>query len=438
MNDAIRNELNGLKQNTKSLVASQIYDVKPRKITNVLVRLQKKVNEVSNLPAQASLDDLVRKLSRMNPGEKPDFTQVELTNLVLTLPAFTHDKDKIQYILNTIDLDSFRIFKRAMLEYFKLYGKNEATRLLRYKLKQSVNKNPRFVKRLSYLKWNKQLLSEKGDQVFASGIQGSLKYFMDEIGLPVVMRGEKFVKVAIIFYFKNQLTSPENQIDILKEIQQTDLYKEIMPIIASPLIVMAENMYRKQHIDLYKNMLLKLFRREFGDPRYANKGYKWNAVNEEAKRIFLSWLKETDMEIFFELIDKTAVDHMWRYRKDFWSQYLDKMFYTKVFLGDDAKREAEKLKNFEFLDYGKLKSNDSSQSLFVFSINDYTIMEVSHNGRIRAWDIKMGEKYFFHEGNFEVIYPDIIHLPTKYKKAHTNPPSSWQSKVDHWLINYVL
>jgi hypothetical protein len=50
----------------------------------------------------------------------------------------------------------------------------------------------------------------------------------------------------------------------------------------------------------------------------------------------------------------------------------------------------------------------------------------------------MGEKYFFHEGNFEVIYPDIIHLPTKYKKAHTNPPSSWQSKVDHWLINYVL
>lgn len=72
---------------------------------------------------------------------------------------------------------------------------------------------------------------------------------------------------------------------------------------------------------------------------------------------------------------------MWRYRRAFWEAYLDDMYYTRVILGPAALRLARVELHKEALNYAVLSGiQDGTQSLLMFTIGQYTFIEVSHNG----------------------------------------------------------
>ena len=71
--------------------------------------------------------------------------------------------------------------------------------------------------------------------------------------------------------------------------------------------------------------------------------FNWDKISEKSKAIFLRWLVEDDLEIFFKIIKQTALDRMWRYREKFWRAYLPHISSTWIFLGSDAKRVARQL-----------------------------------------------------------------------------------------------
>ena len=75
---------------------------------------------------------------------------------------------------------------------------------------------------------------------------------------------------------------------------------------------------------------------------------------------------------------------MWKYRQQFWEDYLDNMYETRVILGPDAvelaQRMGQKLLNCAYLSRG---SHD--QSLLMFSIGQFVFIEVSHSGKLRVF-----------------------------------------------------
>lgn len=170
--------------------------------------------------------------------------------------------------------------------------------------------------------------------------------------------------------------------------------------------------------------------RTIGDPRIRRPA--WQGVPEEVRNVLFRWQVSVALEDFFRVLDETALDRHWRYRKAFWSAYLERDLIEDawVVLGPAAARIARRDLDTKGEGAGRLRQGDqgeSSQSVLLMRIAGLTIAEWSHNGRCRIWG----------EGNRAApkLYERDYRRPQLMKgndwdQVHLRAPEGvWQSKV---------
>ena len=107
---------------------------------------------------------------------------------------------------------------------------------------------------------------------------------------------------------------------------------------------------------------------------------------------------------------------------------------AKLILNDLPKEEKSKLMAYDYLEG---KSSDTS--LLVFTIGQYTFIEVSHNGKLRIYSRAKSPIQIFDQRHRTIPYSDLIKSDTEQEFVHTNPMGrgpNWQPKVRNWIYDH--
>lgn len=133
--------------------------------------------------------------------------------------------------------------------------------------------------------------------------------------------------------------------------------------------------------------ILEFLMSHWKDPRL--KPERWHGTSEPALAIVRRWLAQRTLEEFFQIVDRSAKDTHWRYRRKFWLAYFRRGVLDDAWmvLGPQAARAAHVSLEGGYA-CGKLRSGDgaqSSHSLLLMELGGLVIAEWSHNGKCRAW-----------------------------------------------------
>ncbi len=120
------------------------------------------------------------------------------------------------------------------------------------------------------------------------------------------------------------------------------------------------------------------------DPRI--RAENWRAAGPEATALMRRWLARASLHEFFEVVGEYALDLHWRYRRAFWSAYLNHgaiedawlAFGSKVLASARAERELGGA-------YSKVIGASSKHAALLMRIGDTIYCEWSHDGALRAW-----------------------------------------------------
>jgi hypothetical protein len=129
-----------------------------------------------------------------------------------------------------------------------------------------------------------------------------------------------------------------------------------------------------------------------GDPRstgmYATNMGSWNIIGIELKDFFIKTLSKDDLKLFLEALSDSVSDTNYHYRKAFWMQFLDKVIFTKIMIGQEAYRMINETMKDKFQlnndSYGTLKGI-SSQSAIYIDFGVIKIIEFTHSGQVRGF-----------------------------------------------------
>lgn len=380
-------------------------------------------------------DMLFKKAQDVFYHDKGVFTNKELRDLILVYVRTFTDIKFSQFFISNINFMKSSIFRRAVLVYIVSYDTNQSMELLRNCLATELQNDPEKQITVLCLRNAPYILETDGTKQMAAQFQDGIKVYLQKIAFPNAAGNGKFVTKAITEFFWLDNIRVTQKIKVFHEVCNEAGYEFLIPYIAEPLIFAVHHSENQQ----FRDQLVQILHKKMGDPRNSsNKQYKWDSVSKEAQDVYLSWLKRIDLQLFFDVIDRTAVDSMWRYRRDFWEKYLDKMYYTRVILAPQAAQIARRIANGKELDYAKLDSSVLNQSLFMFSIGDYVFIEASHTGKLRIWKgVKNSPIPFYSNHSFRPTYSYGI---VKRSRAcleefvHSSPKTySWQQKVARWI-----
>lgn len=185
-----------------------------------------------------------------------------------------------------------------------------------------------------------------------------------------------------------------------------------------------------------KEVLQRFFLRCFGDPRLPSGRQNWSAAREDLRRVVIRWLNEQSLELFFRVVEETALDKHWRYRKSFWQTCFDGDLIDDVWfvLGNGAQHYLRRLEGDEDVaeTTGSLTGATYGQSVLLMQMaSGVTIAEWSHNGACRIW---LG-------GNpaapqmYEPAYTrsDVFH-GQDHRQVHSGSDvGRWQNAIADWL-----
>jgi hypothetical protein len=142
----------------------------------------------------------------------------------------------------------------------------------------------------------------------------------------------------------------------------------------------------KEPLAATKTRIQSFVLKHLSDPRIFPQ--KWQLVDEVARRVMLKWLVVATLDDFFRLIEKFAWMEHWRYRRAFWTAYVQQNVIDDawVVLGEDAQQAARQVFRRAGASFGKLRSSgDKRHSVLLMRIGDLVIAEWSHNGTCRVW-----------------------------------------------------
>jgi hypothetical protein len=211
-------------------------------------------------------------------------------------------------------------------------------------------------------------------------------------------------------------------------------YPELIVQVANEFLVRTGRDNKSPEEEL-ESHLRPFFLRHLGDPRLPGGKIRWRDVKSEARAVFIRWLSRRDLEFFFNIVDQTAGDDKWIYRRRFWEAYLPYIENTWVLLGRDASsliktpwmREHMRDRNF-----GRLTGANSDKSVFLLKIRGYVFIEWSHSGSCRIFredrcPLEFGQK----QCNSTMItgnWPDkkIDHRRSEYYQ--------WQNELAQWIF----
>lgn len=189
--------------------------------------------------------------------------------------------------------------------------------------------------------------------------------------------------------------------------------------------------------DRYLDTILPIF----GDPR-LHPG-RW--ANLPHKGMLIGWLSRQSLRQFLDIVDQTAVESMFRYRRAFWENVYG-LLRSKgrhveawVAFGPRGARLARNHfgQNVKFANlYTNGKQVEDGHAVLIFKVEDCVIADWSHNGRCNIWadaESRGAPKlYRAKYGSDEVRIASSADLDTGelFAVAHTSSQSyNWQGKV---------
>lgn len=402
----------------------------------VLRKLREKADKMIRVDP-LDLQVLVKKTVRMYQGSQEEFTRREIRNLPFVISSSELSMPVAKFALRQVDLDKTSCFRRLLFAYFRDYEpKERKTEWIRTVLWKQMQRNDRRVRSIHFLQDFPQLLAKDGVSQMAEFFsEGDLYGGLQRLSFPSTLYGSNFVKAAIVNAFQMDIGLDAKQ-NLLKDLTENRSYRVLVPKVVGPVIISVD----EEGSDSAKNWLMQLVFRYMGDPRGNDTA--WLYVEEEAKEIFLHWLVKNDFAVFFHIIAKTA-DAKWKYRQDFWSAYMDEIRASRIIIGPKAKQlilnDLPKEEKSKLMAYDYLEGKSSDTSLLVFTIGQYTFIEVSYSGRLRIYSRAKSPIQIFAQGHRTIPYSHLINSDTEKEFVHTNPRGrgqSWQPKVRDWIYDH--
>lgn len=341
-----------------------------------------------------------------------------------------------KFALRQVDLDKTSCFRRLLFAYFRGYEPKESkTEWIRTVLGKQMQKSDRMVGTIHFLQDFPQLLDKDGASQMAEFFsEGNLYGGLQRLSFPSTLYGSNFVKAAIVNAFQMDIGLDAKQ-NLLKDLTENPVYKGLVPKVVGPVIISVD----EEGSDSAKNWLMQLIFQYMGDPRGNDTA--WLYVKKKAKEIFLHWLVKNDFAVFFHIIASTA-DRRWKYRQAFWSAYMDEIRASRIIIGQKAKlilNDRPKEEKSKLMAYDFLEGKSSDTSLLVFTIGQYTFIEVSYNGKLRIYSRAKSPIQIFAQGHRTIPYSHLINSDTEKEFVHTNPMGrgpNWQPKVRNWIYDY--
>lgn len=402
----------------------------------VLRELRKKADKMIQVDP-LDLQVLVKKTVRIYQGSQEEFTRREIRNLPFVIFSPELSMPAAKFALRQVDLDKPSCFRRLLFAYIRGYEpKERKTEWIRTVLCKQMQRNDRMVRSIHFLQDFPQLLAKDGVSQMAEFFSGGDLYSgLQRLSFPSTLYGSNFVKAAIVNAFQMDIGLDAKQ-NLLKALTKDPRYKGLVPKVVGPVIISVD----EEGSDSAKNWLMQLIFRYMGDPRGNNTA--WLYVEEEAKEIFLHWLVKNDFAVFFHIIAKTA-DAKWKYRQDFWSAYMDEIRASRIIIGPKAKKlilnDLPKEEKSKLMAYDYLEGKSSDTSLLVFTIRQYTFIEVSYDGKLRIYSRAKSPIQIFAQGHRTIPYSHLINSDTEKEFVHTNPMGrgpNWQPKVRNWIYDH--
>ena len=402
----------------------------------VLRELRKKADKMIQVDP-LDLQMLVKKTVRMYQGSQEEFTRREIRNLPFVIFSPELSMPVAKFALRQVDLDKMSCFRRLLFAYFRDYEpKERKTEWIRTVLGKQMQKSDRMVGTIHFLQDFPQLLDKDGASQMAEFFsEGNLYGGLQRLSFPSTLYGSNFVKAAIVNAFQMDIGLDAKQ-NLLKDLTKDPRYnKGLVPKVVGPVIISVD----EEGSDSAKNWLMQLVFRYMGDPR--GNDTDWLYVEEKAKEIFLHWLVKNDFAVFFHIIASTA-DSMWKYRQAFWSAYMDEIRASRIIIGQKAKlilNDRPKEEKSKLMAYDFLEGKSSDTSLLVFTIGQYTFIEVSYNGKLRIYSRAKSPIQIFAQGHRTIPYSHLINSDTEQEFVHTNPMGrgpNWQPKVRNWIYDH--
>lgn len=401
----------------------------------VLRELRKKVDKMIQVDP-LDLQVLVKKTVRIYQGSQEEFTRREIRNLPFVIFSPELSMPAAKFALRQVDLDKPSCSRRFLFAYIRGYKpKERKTEWIRTVLWKQMQKNDGMVRSIHFLQDFPQLLAKDGVSQMAEFFsEGDLSGGLQRLSFPLTLYGSNFVKAAIVNAFQMDIGLDAKQ-NLLKTLTKDPRYKGLVPQVVGPVIISVD----EEGSDSAKNWLMQLIFRYMGDPRGNDTA--WLYVEEEAQEIFLHWLVKNDFAVFFHIIAKTA-DAKWRYRQDFWSAYMDEIRASRIIIGPKARfilNDLPKEEKSKLMAYDYLEGKSSDTSLLVFTIGQYTFIEVSYDGKLRIYSRAKSPIQIFAQGHRTIPYSHLINSDTEKEFVHTNPMGrgpNWQPKVRNWIYDH--
>ena len=165
---------------------------------------------------------------------------------------------------------------------------------------------------------------------------------------------------------------------------------------------------------------------DYKDPREYPE--KWITFEDSGKNIFMKWLNERDIRVFFDLF----IDYDPHLRKDFWLKYAEKVKKTTILKGNSV---SQNYKNKDEIEKLKLQGNnfiplDAPTNAFILEFDNIIAVEFSEAGNAC---------YIYNKEGFlqQIKYKNRYYIEDlKNRDLAINVVShfrGWQSKLLSWL-----
>ena len=194
---------------------------------------------------------------------------------------------------------------------------------------------------------------------------------------------------------------------------------------------------------LVKKLIQSVIVTEYGDPRLpltpvpSLVGDPDRAVAHECIAVLKRWLAIDTLNLFIDVISRTAVDRMWKQRRKFWLRYFEACAVSDVHVvfGGDAAAVAKGIRAKEGggFHWGQLRAALPDQSVLLMVIGELTVAEWSHSGKLRFWRSDTRGKPRLHGSIYEG--PDLRKGSISIRNPRTNsvvdgimhdPAGNWQ------------
>lgn len=178
----------------------------------------------------------------------------------------------------------------------------------------------------------------------------------------------------------------------------------------------------------------------FGDPRVSPA--EWAGASARTLEIVYRWMTSKSLKIFFDIIDQFEGSHMWEPRRRFWTEIDEREWIDDawVVLNDKgaaiARELARKHEDKSFMSHGSLNFYEKEKCYFIMKVGNLTIVEGTHNFRVRIFDRDADNAPDIRGGLYE---RNEIHASPAADEGETHTHDvhgRWMSKTEQYMRRY--